>query len=125
MNIVHSGIGKLFQYLLNDPPSDVWLAHGRQGQRDVVEGNGHLHTRAQAGGEGLRTYGVLQGLLNGSVHVANGMEGRWRVHHPRTERQSLIAEALAVVKEIAATGVLHVGDQLFFVDFHGSDVEGA
>ena len=45
--VVDTGLGGQVQYSFDDPLADVRPPHRRQGQGDVVEGNGQLHARGQ------------------------------------------------------------------------------
>ena len=47
-DVVHAGLGRHVEDLFDDHLADVGPLHGRQGQGDVVEGDGQLHARAAA-----------------------------------------------------------------------------
>ena len=49
VDVVDAGLGRQVEHRLDDALAHVGAAHGRQRQRDVVEGDRQLHARAAAG----------------------------------------------------------------------------
>ena len=61
-HVVHAGLGGQLEDLLDHQLAHVGAAHGRQRQRDVVEGDGELHARPQQGrAAGRRRQGGCRG----------------------------------------------------------------
>ena len=52
LDVVDPGLGRQVEHLLDHQLADVGALHGRQRQRDVVEGDGQLHARRAAGPAG-------------------------------------------------------------------------
>ena len=80
LDVVHAGLGGHVEDLLDDHLADVRPFHGRQGQRDVVEGDGELHARTEEGGQRLAVaHRVGECVTDGGRGVRQRLDG---LRHP-------------------------------------------
>ena len=113
VHVVDAGLCGQVEDSLDDPLTDVGPAHRRQGQRDVVEGDGELHAGMQQCREG---FGVAQRVeecaADGAVGVGEPLERLGRVDHPGAiGRQLLEPESLAVVEQDRWAAAVDVEDE--------------
>ena len=79
LHVVDPGGGGLVEHGLDDPLADVGAGHGRQRQRDVVEGDRQLHAREQPGAAAGRSRGGARARggwrASGSAHARRAARG--------------------------------------------------
>ncbi len=90
-----------------------WRMSGRsmggQGQRDVVEGDGQPHPRAQQGGKRVSiTLWVEQRVADGSRRVGKGVERLGGVDHPAAFGKTLEREPLPVPEQRRWGGAIDI-----------------
>ena len=108
-HVVHAGLGRHVEHLLDDHLADVGPLHGRQGQRDVVEGDGQFHPRAQQGGQRVPVaHRVGEGRADGGRRVGERIDGLGGVDDPAALGQPLEAEPLAVPEQRGRRGAVDV-----------------
>ena len=85
-------------HLFQDPLPDIRGGHGRQRERDVVDGDGELHAGNQEFGERLRVARrMLQGVTDGAHHVLHAGQRIGGIDHPRAQGELLHPETLALM----------------------------
>ena len=120
VDVIHAFFGKGLEDCFDDALTDVGSGHGREGQGDVVEGDGDLHPRPDGFRQGVLAQGVFQGVTYSSIGVFDGGEGGWGVDDSGPDRQLLISEGLAVVHEKPLPGLLHPFDQTALIYFQSN-----
>ena len=112
---------ELLEQDLDDGLPDVREHHGRQRQRDVVDGDRDAHPRLELRVERVRAERVVERVADGGARVGQPLDGRLRVDDARPDRQVLEQEVLAR-EEDARRGVAVDVDDLvvFLVARHGA-----
>ena len=96
VDVVDAVLGRHLEHDLDDALADVGLAHRRQGQGDVVEGDREAHPSPQQRGERVHADGTQERGADGVVSVGQGGQGARRVDHTRAHGKPLHPEPLAV-----------------------------
>ena len=111
-DVVDAGFGGELEHLLDHQLAYVGAAHGRQGQRDVVEGDGERHPRAQLGPQrrGVAER-VLEGVADGADGVLERVDRLGRVQDPAAHREALEAEPLAVPEQRRRCRAVNLEDE--------------
>ena len=131
VHVVHPRGGRHVEDLLDDPLADVGAPHGRQRQRDVVEGDGQLHSRPQPRRQRIGVERVQQGVADGLGGIGQAREGLGRVDDPAAaRRQPLQAEALTVMEQDRRGRAVDIHHQagprrLAVLDSHQADLPGS
>jgi hypothetical protein len=97
LDVVDAGVGGHLQHLLDDALTHVGLAHRRQRERDVVEGDGQPHPGAQQLGQRLAALRVQQRVADRALDVGQPGQRLRRVDDAGAGREALQPEALALV----------------------------
>ena len=95
--------------------TDVGRAHRRQGHRDVVNRNRHLHARLKLRVERVAVVRVVQGVAYGGLAVRQAFDGRVRVDDARADGQVFEYELHARRDDARRAVAVNVDDRL--VDF--------
>ncbi|MCB9552235.1 MAG: hypothetical protein H6705_10210 [Myxococcales bacterium] len=80
----------------------VGALHGGQRERDVVDGDGELHARAELGVERVGLVGVVERVLDRGLGVGERLDGLVGVDDPGASGQHDFAEAGAEVHHARA-----------------------
>ena len=108
-HVVHAGLGRHVQDLFDDHLADIGPLHGRQGQRDVVEGDGQLHPRPQEGGQGVAVaHRMGEGRADGRRRIWERIDGLGGVDDPAALGETFEAEPLAVPEQRGRRGAVDV-----------------
>ena len=99
LHVIDAAASRHLQDLLDDPAPDVRGLHGRQGDRDVVDGDRQPHAGLHQLGEGLGVRRVEEGVADGAGEVLDSGQRIRRVDHAGPERELLEPEPLAFVHE--------------------------
>ena len=95
VDVVHPRVGEERQDHLQHLLAHVGGAHGRERERDVVEGDGHLHARPEQGVERLAAVRLVDGLADGRLDVGEPLDGRPGVDDLGADGQVLDQQVLA------------------------------
>jgi hypothetical protein len=95
LEVVDAVVGEEVEHHREHALAHVGAAHRRQRERDVIEGDDHLHARAQLRVEGLAVVRVVDRVPDGRVGVFETGEGGLGVDHPRARGEVDFDEAIA------------------------------
>ena len=111
-HVVDAGLGRQLEDLLDDELAHVGPAHGGQGQRHVVEGDGELHAGPQLGPQrGDVAQGLVERPADGADGVGQGVHRLRGVEHPGPDGQLLEPVPLAVPEQGGGGGVVDFEDE--------------
>ena len=96
-DIVDAGVRREIEDRFDHPLAHVGGAHGRQGERDVVERDRQPHAREKQRAQRLGvTEGIVEGMSDRLVGIGERSKGLGPVDDPRPDGKPLEPEALAV-----------------------------
>ena len=87
--VVNAITGQHIEHNLEDGLANVGRGHGRQGQADVINSDGYLHTRLELGEQGIASKRVIQRVSDRCLAIGQAFERRIRVQHARADGQVL------------------------------------
>ena len=80
VNILDAFFGQPLEEDRQDGLADVRPGHLRQGQRDIVNGDGDFHSRPEQGCERLHFFRMGEGVVDGRCAVRKAGDRRVRIH---------------------------------------------
>jgi len=111
-DIIHAGGGGHVEHRLDDPLAVVRLFHGRQWQRDVVEGDREAHAGFQQRRQRRRVTGrVQQGEADGLVGVRQRLHRLGRVEDAAAHWEAKQPESFAMPGEGGRGGTIDLEDE--------------
>jgi hypothetical protein len=98
VDVVDAAVGEQVEDDFEDDLPDVRRAHRRQRDRDVVDGDEHLHARPELRVQGIATFGMVDGPADRGAPVGERLDWRIGEDDARPDRD-LLEQDVAVGKQ--------------------------